>query len=110
LKNLDSTWGIKYPIVIQSWTNNWSNLSTYFNFSLEIKKIIYTTNPLEVFNRQLRKFTKIRTFFPADDSLGKALYLATEQIMNKWTSPSQNWHGKLDQLNIRFNDELGQYL
>jgi putative transposase len=110
LQALESTWGHKYPIVIQSWTNNWDNLSTYFDFPPEIRKIIYTTNALEGFNRQLRKFTKIRTSFPTDDSLRKALYLATEQIMTKWTSPSQNWHGTLAQLSIMYEDRLEQYI
>lgn len=110
LESLESTWGTKYPIVIQSWTSNWGNLSTYFDFPPEIRKIIYTTNALEGFNRQLRKFTKVRTSFPTDDSLRKALFLATEQIMNKWTSPCQNWHSVLAQLSIMYLDRLEQYL
>lgn len=110
LESLDSKWGKKYPIVIQSWTNNWDNLSTYFDFPPEIRKIIYTTNALEGFNRQLRKFTKIRTSFPTDDALRKALYLATEQIMAKWTSPCQNWHSTLAQLSIMYDERLEQYL
>ena len=110
LQSLEASWGSKYPIVIQSWNNNWDNLSTYFDFPPEIRKIIYTTNALEGFNRQLRKFTKIRTSFPTDDSLRKALYLATEQIMNKWTSPSQNWFSTLAQLSIMYEDRLGQYI
>lgn len=110
LESLDGIWGSKYPIVIQAWTNNWDNLSTYFDFPPEIRKIIYTTNALEGFNRQLRKFTKIRTSFPTDDSLRKSLYLATEQIMRKWTSPSQNWHSTLAQLSIMYEDRLEQYI
>lgn len=110
LCELDSTWGKKYPIVIQSWNNNWDNLSTYFDFPPEIRKIIYTTNALEGFNRQLRKFTKIRTTFPTDDSLMKALYLATEQIMLKWTSPCSNWSSTLAQLSILFGDRLENYI
>lgn len=110
LESLEAIWGSKYPIVIQSWTNNWDNLSTYFDFPPEIRKIIYTTNALEGFNRQLRKFTKIRTSFPTDDSLRKSLYLATEQIMRKWTSPSQNWHSTLAQLSIMYEDRLEQYI
>lgn len=108
LQTLESVWGDKYAIVIQSWNNNWENLSTYFDFPPEIRKIIYTTNALEGFNRQLRKFTKIRTTFPTDDSLRKALYLATEQIMTKWTSPSQNWSLTLAQLSIMFENRLEQ--
>ena len=110
LQALEDTWGDKYSIVIDSWNNNWENLSTYFNFPPEIRKIIYTTNAIEGFNRQLRKFTKIRTTFPTDDSLRKALYLATEQIMTKWTSPSPNWAYTLAQLTLMFKDRLEQYI
>lgn len=86
LQTLEATWGKKYPIVIDSWNNNWENLSTYFNFLPEIRKIIYTNNALEGFNRQLWKFTKIRTTFPRSNSLRKALYLATEQIVITYKS------------------------
>ena len=110
LESLEETWGEKYSIVTQSWLNNWDNLSTYFAFPPEIRRIIYTTNSLEGFNRQLRKFTKIRTSFPTDDALRKALYLATEQIMVKWTSPMQNWHSTLAQLSIMYPDRLEQYI
>jgi transposase-like protein len=102
LERVDSVWGDKYSIVIQSWRNNWDNLSTYFDFPTEIRRIIYTTNALEGFNRQLRKFTKTKTMFPTDDSLRKSLYLATEQIMKKWTSPVQHWSSTLAQLTIMF--------
>lgn len=110
LDSLDATWRDKYPVVVESWKNNWDNLSTYFDFPEEVRKIIYTTNALEGFNRQLRKFTKIRTVFPTDDSLMKALYLATEQIMLKWTSPTQNWSGTLGQLDIMFKERLEDYI
>lgn len=110
LQNLATIWGDKYPIVIQSWNNNWESLSTYFDFQPEIRRIIYTTNALEGFNRQLRKFTKIRTAFPTDDSLRKALYLSTEQIMTKWTSPTQNWSSSLAQLNIKYEDRIEKYI
>lgn len=106
MDTLETTWENKYPIVIQSWRNNWDNLSTYFDFPEDIRKMIYTTNILEGFNRQIRKFTKIRTVFPTDDSLMKAIYIATEQIMIKWTSPAASWAGTLAQLTIMFNDRL----
>lgn len=91
LKNLDilkEKWYSKYSVVIDSWYNNWSNLNTYFEYPHEIRRIIYTTNALEGFNRQLRKYTKVRTVFPTDESLRKSLYLSTMKIMEKWTSPN----------------------
>ena len=86
LKNLDilkEKWYSKYSVVIDSWYNNWSNLNTYFEYPHEIRRIIYTTNALEGFNRQLRKYTKVRTVFPTDESLRKSLYLSTMKIMEK---------------------------
>ncbi|MBU3130096.1 transposase, partial [Clostridium tagluense] len=106
LEKLKDKWGAKYSIVINSWYNNWNNLSTYFDYPPEIRKIIYTTNALEGFNRQLRKFTKTKTVFPTDDSLKKSLYLATLEIMKKWTSPAQNWSSSLAQLTIMFEDRI----
>ncbi|OAA93322.1 transposase, mutator family [Clostridium coskatii] len=108
LDDIKKKWDHKYSIVIESWYNNWDKLSTYFNYSPEIRKIIYTTNALEGFNRQLRKFTKTRTVFPNDEALRKSLYLATEKVMEKWTSPAQNWGMTLAQLTIVFNDKLGE--
>lgn len=106
LEKLKDKWGTKYSIVINSWYNNWDNLSTYFNYPPDIRKIIYTTNALEGFNRQLRKFTKTKTVFPTDDSLRKSLYLATLEIMKKWTAPVQNWSSSLAQLAIMFEDKI----
>ena len=91
LDKLKETWGNSYGMVIDSWYNNWSNLSTFFDFSPRIRKMIYTTNALEGFNRQVRKYTKSRTIFPTDESLNKCVYLATMEIMEKWTQPVPNW-------------------
>lgn len=77
LDKLKETWGNSYGMVIDSWYNNWNNLSTFFDFSPRIRKMIYTTNALEGFNRQVRKYTKSRTIFPTDESLNKCVYLAT---------------------------------
>ena len=77
LDNLKEKWGSNYGMVIDSWYNNWNNLDTFFKFSPQIRKLIYTTNVLEGFNRQVRKFTKVRTIFPTDESLNKCVYLAT---------------------------------
>ncbi len=87
LDELKKKWDNLYNSVIDSWYENWDKVSTYFSYTKEIRKMIYTTNTLEGFNRELRKFTEIRTVFPTGDSLRKSLYLATDQVMNKWTSP-----------------------
>ncbi|NSB90567.1 transposase-like protein, partial [Clostridium saccharobutylicum] len=89
---------------------NWDKLSTYFSYTKEIRKMIYTTNTLEGFNRQLRKFTKIRTVFPTDDSLRKSLYLATDQVMKKWTSPLSNWGVTLLKFEIMFKERINEAL
>ena len=109
LANLDEfegTWGKKYPSAIASWRNNWPQLSAYFKYPQEIRKIIYTTNSIENFNRQLRKVTKTRTIFPTDDALFKILYLATMDITAKWTGSSWNRGQTLDQLCIYFGDRI----
>lgn len=109
LENLDSleeNWGKKYPTSIASWRNNWPQLSTYFKYPPEIRKIIYTTNAIENFNRQLRKVTKAKTVFPTDDSLFKSLYLAMMDITKKWTGKSWDWGQTLDQLCIYFEDRI----
>jgi len=109
LENLDALeekWGKKYPSSVASWRNNWSQLSTYFKYPPEIRKIIYTTNAIENFNRQLRKVTKSKTIFPTDDALFKILYLAMCDITEKWTGAGWNWGQTLDQLCIYFEAEL----
>lgn len=85
---------------------NLDKLSIFFAFNEKIRKMIYKTNTLEGFNRQLRKFTKIRTVFPADDSLRKSLYLATEMVEEKWTSPVSNFGTILAQFEIMFGDRI----
>ena len=106
LEILKDKWYSKYSVVIDSWYNNWPNLNTYFEYPNEIRKIIYTTNALEGFNRQLRKYTRIRSVFPTDESLRKSLYLSTMKIMEKWTSPNQNWASTLGQLTIMFGERI----
>lgn len=106
LDKLKDTWGNSYGMVIDSWYNNWNNLSTFFAFSPRIRKIIYTTNALEGFNRQVRKYTKSRIIFPTDESLNKCVYLATMEIMEKWTQPTPNWGATLAELTLFFNEEL----
>ena len=106
LDNLNEKWGSNYGMVIDSWYNNWNNLDTFFKFSPQIRKLIYTTNVLEGFNRQVRKFTKVRTIFPTDESLNKCVYLATMEIMEKWTQPIHNWGTTLAELSLYFEEQL----
>ena len=106
LDNLKEKWGSNYGMVIDSWYNNWNNLDTFFKFSPQIRKLIYTTNVIEGFNRQVRKFTKVRTIFPTDESLNKCVYLATMEIMEKWTQPIHNWGTTLAELSLYFEEQL----
>ena len=99
-------WDSKYPTISKSWNENWATLSTYFKYPEEIRKIIYTTNTVEGFNRQLRKVTKNKSVFPTDDSLLKMLYLAAMDITRKWTGHRQDWGKIRAQLMIYFEDRL----
>ena len=108
LSDLEETWGKKYPSSVSSWRNNWPQLSTYFKYPEEIRKIIYTTNSIENFNRGLRKVTKAKAVFPTDDALFKSIYLAMMDITKKWTGASWNWGQTLNQLCIYFGDRISQ--
>ena len=99
-------WDKKYPKISQSWRENWANLSTYFKFPEEVRRLIYTTNAIEGFNRQLRKVTKAKSVFPTDDSLFKMLYLAMMDIISKWTGLRQDWGTIYSQLSIFFGDRI----
>ena len=106
LLNLSEKWGKKYPIVIQSWEANWEKLTTYFQYSAPIRKLIYTTNAVEGYHRQIRKVTKTKGAFTSDMALLKLVYLATKNIEKKWTSPLRNWSLTVQQLAIKFGDRL----
>jgi len=106
LDELAVTWETKYPIVIASWRENWEKLTTYFQYTAPIRKLIYTTNAVEGYHRQIRKVTKTKGAFPSDMALVKLIYLATKNIEKKWTSPLQNWSLTVQQLAIRFGDRL----
>ena len=106
LLNLSEKWGKKYPIVIQSWESNWEKLTTYFQYTAPIRKLIYTTNAVEGYHRQIRKVTKTKGAFTSDMALLKLVYLATKNIEKKWTSPLQNWSLTVQQLAIKFGDRL----
>ena len=99
-------WDKKYPKISQSWRDNWANLSTYFKYPQEVRRLIYTTNAIEGFNRQLRKVTKSKSVFPTDDSLLKMLYLAMMDITKKWTGRRQDWSKIYAQLTIFFAERM----
>ena len=99
-------WDKKYPKISQSWRDNWANLSTYFKYPQELRRLIYTTNTIEGFNRQLRKVTKSKSVFPTDDSLLKMLYLAMTDITKKWTGRRQDWGVIYAQMAIFFGDRI----
>lgn len=106
LLNLEQKWGEKYPIVIESWQRNWEELSQYFEYSEPIRRIIYTTNAVEGFHRQVRKVTKTKGAFVNDMALLKLVYLATKNIQKKWTSPLHNWSLIIQQLYIKFEERI----
>lgn len=106
LDNLSDKWEGKYPVVIKSWRANWEKLSTYFQYTKPIRKIIYTTNTVEGFHRQIRKVTKTKGAFTSDDALLKLIYLATMNITKKWKSPIQNWGETIQQLSIIFDGRI----
>jgi transposase-like protein len=103
---LDEKWGKKYPVPVQSWYSNWENLSTFFRFDAHIRKVIYTTNTVEGFHRQVRKVTKTKGAFTSDNALLKLVYLVVQKVSEKWTMPLQNWSLTLSQLYIMFEDRL----
>ena len=106
LDKLEEKWGKRYPIVVESWRKNWHKLSTYFDYDPMIRKLIYTTNAVEGFHRQIRKVTKTKGVFPNDMALLKLIYLASQNIAKKWTQPLQNWALTAQQLRIRFQERM----
>jgi transposase-like protein len=110
LDNLEKKWGKKYPLVINSWKNKWENLSNYFKYPADIRRIIYTTNIIESVHRQFRKLTKTKGAFPNENSLLKLLYMGIQNSQKKWTMPMRNWSLTLSQLAIFFEGRLEEAL
>jgi putative transposase len=110
LAKLDEVWGKKYPVPIQSWYNNWETLSTFFEYDEQIRRVIYTTNTIEGFHRQVRKITKTKGAFTSDMALMKLVYLVVQNISDKWTMPLHNWSLTLSQLYVIFGDRLKLHL
>lgn len=110
LDRFEETWGAKHPLIVQSWRKNWEELATFFKYPPEIRRLIYTTNIIESYHRQLRKVTKGKSIFPTDEALLKMLYLATMDVTRKWTGRVQNWGQMLLQLSVFFPDRVGRHL
>jgi len=103
-------WDKDYHYAVKSWENNWAELMTFMNYPGEIRKLIYTTNPIEGLNRQLRKVTSKRTVYPNDDAVLKNLYLVVTKLNDKWTMPIHNWGKILNQLTILFEERLTKFI
>ncbi len=106
LLKLDEKWGTRYPMVLKSWTTNWEHLTSYFKYSSDIRRLIYTTNPIEGFHRQVRKFTKTKGAFTSESALFKLIYCACQRIKEKWNKPLSNWALTVSQLDIYFPGRL----
>jgi transposase-like protein len=106
LDDLEKAWGVKYPAAIKSWRGHWDELATMYKYPEPIRRVIYTTNAIENFNRQLRKVTKTKSAFVSDDALLKQLYLVTMQVTKKWTMPIKDWGNILMHLLVYFGDRV----
>ena len=106
LLELSEKWGKKYPAVIKSWQANWEALSQYFKYPEELRRIIYTTNIIEGFHRQIRKYTKSKGAFTSENALLKLIYCACQKILEKWYQPIHNWALIVSQLQIYFDGRL----
>lgn len=104
----EEKWAKKYPLTCKSWLDNWLNLSAFFEYDEVVRKIIYTTNPIERVHRQIRKITKTKGAFPSEQALMKLMYLVIQNISKKWTMPIHNWGMALSQLYVKFGDRILQ--
>jgi len=110
LKIFSDKWQEKYGYAVDSWNNNWAELSEFFNYSAKIRKLIYTTNPIEGYNRQIRKYTKSKSVFPSDMALMKQLFLIMEKVTESWTKRRKNWGLILNELEIYFGKRVSKFL
>ena len=110
LDDFEKIWGARYPLVVQSWRRNWGEIATFLKYPPEIRKLIYTTNMIESYKRQLRKVTKGKAVFPNDGSLLKMLYLVTQDVMLRWTGRIHYWGQILLQLSVFFPDRVKSFL
>lgn len=110
LNRFEEEWGKKYPQVARSWRNNWAELSAFFRYPADVRKLIHTTNPIESLNSRVRKTVNGRLVFPTGTSMFKALYLAVQEAERRWNSSARNWAGILAQLSIYYQERLEPYL
>jgi len=110
LEGVKEVWGKKYPYAISNWEQNWDVVRPFFEFSDDVRRIMYTTNIIEGVNRQFRKVTKTKSSFPSNTSLSKMLYLASQNVKKKWTQRYRNWDLVLSQLMLLYPERLSQYL
>jgi len=110
LEQLAQEWDSKYPQISRSWSSNWNNINTLFNYPPDIRKAIYTTNAIESLNSVIRKAIKKRKVFPTDDSARKVIYLAIQDAAKKWTMPIRNWRQAMNHFMIMFEDRLSEYM
>lgn len=106
LEELREKWSGKYPQILRSWDANWAELSTYFKYPAEVRRLIYTTNAVEGFHRMLRKYTKTKTVYPTNEAVKKSIYLSIREISKKWSMPVRDWGIIIGQLLIFFEERL----
>lgn len=110
LEEFRDNWGKKYPQIFKSWDANWAELSTYFRYPQEVRRLIYTTNAVEGFHRMLRKYTKTKTVYPTDDAVRKSIYLSIHEISKKWNMPVRDWGIIIGQLMVFFDERFPRSL
>ncbi|MFS8131200.1 MAG: IS256 family transposase [Candidatus Dojkabacteria bacterium] len=110
LERVEQKWGKKYPLPLKTWRANWNNISAFYKYPEEIRKMIYTTNAVESLHRQFRKVTKSKSLFPNDDALLKMLYLAYRDLSKKWVMPVRNWAFIISHLSIIFEERINKHL
>lgn len=108
LEEFGENWNKKYPQIYKSWNQNWADLSTFFKYPEEVRRLIYTTNSVEGFHRMLRKYTKTKTTYPSDEAVKKSVYLSIDEITKKWSMPVRDWGIIMGQLSIFFEERLSQ--
>lgn len=105
---LEDKWSVQYPKAVEIWTRNWANISTFFQYSPAIRKIIYTTNTIEGYHRQIRKITKSKGAFTSENALLKLAYLAIQNMSKTWNKTTFNWKTMLSELLITFENRISQ--